>query len=352
MPLSSAGPQSKKGGTRCPSHRILQAPRARLARVSGVREGPHSCVMALEVRIHSPAMRIGYPCTNRTLGCRGARALRLASFSLERLDAAVESNLRCLETMLHFNVEHGIRFFRITSDLIPFASHPEIEPPWRHLYARALADAGLTVQHLGIRIDMHPGQYTILNSPDEKVVKSAMRDLVYHVGVLDEMGLDATAKVQIHLGGVYGDREASLARFIARARLLPETIRRRLAIENDERSFDLVDCLHAADAARLPVAFDAYHHRLKSRGEPIAEAEAAAAGTWSAVDGLPIVDYSSPLPGGRLGQHAESLDVGDFEAFLRESAACDFDLMLDIKDKELSALRAVELARGDPRLVA
>ena len=69
-------------------------------------------------------MRIGYPCTNRTLGCRGGRTLRLASFSLERLDEIVSSNLRCLETMLHFNAEHGIRFFRISSDLIPFASHP------------------------------------------------------------------------------------------------------------------------------------------------------------------------------------------------------------------------------------
>jgi UV DNA damage endonuclease len=297
-------------------------------------------------------MRIGYPCTNRTLGCRGASTLRLSSFSLERLDQAVEANLRCLETMLHFNAEHGIRFFRITSDLIPFASHPEIEPPWRHLYARALADMGPVIQHLGIRIGMHPGQYTVLNSPDEQVLKNTMRDLVYHVGVLDEMGLDATAKVQIHLGGVYGDREASLARFVARARLLPETIRRRLVLENDERSFGLADCLRAAEVARLPVLLDVYHHRLKNGGETLGEALAAAAETWSAADGPPIVDYSSPSPGGRFGQHAETLDAIDFAAFLRESAASDFDLMLEIKDKELSALRAVELARTDLRLIA
>ena len=297
-------------------------------------------------------MRIGYPCTNRTLGCRGGRTLRLASFSLERLDEVVSGNLRCLETMLHFNVEHGIRFFRISSDLIPFASHSEIEPPWRHLYARAIAELGPLIQHEGIRIDMHPGQYTVLNSSDEKVAKNAMRDLVYHVGVLDEMGLDQTAKVQIHLGGVYGDREASLARFITRARLLPETIRRRLVIENDERSFGLVDCLRAADGAHLPVLLDVYHHRLKNAGESLADALAAAAETWSAADGIPIVDYSSPLPGGRFGQHAETLDDEDFRRFLYASRGVDVDVMLEIKDKELSALRAVELARGDPRLIA
>jgi UV DNA damage endonuclease len=297
-------------------------------------------------------MRIGYPCTNRTLGCRGGRTLRLASFSLERLDEVVSDNLRCLETMLHFNVEHGIRFFRISSDLIPFASHSEIEPPWRHLYARAIAELGPLIQHEGIRIDMHPGQYTVLNSPDEKVAKSAVRDLVYHVGVLDEMGLDRTAKVQIHLGGVYGDRDASLARFIARAKLLPETIRRRLVVENDERSFGLSDCIRAADGAHLPVLLDVYHHRLKNDDESLVDALAAAAGTWSAADGVPIVDYSSPLPGGRFGQHAETLDDDDFRRFLHASRGVDVDVMLEIKDKELSALRAVELARGDPRLIA
>lgn len=296
-------------------------------------------------------MRIGYPCTNRTLGCRGAKTLRMATFSLERLDAAVASNLACLETMLHYNVEHGIGFFRITSDLIPFAAHPEIEPPWRHLYARSLASTGLLVQHLGVRIDMHPGQYTVLNAPDETVAKNAMRDLVYHVGVLDEMGLDRTAKVQIHLGGVYGDRGASLDRFIARARRLPETIKRRLVIENDERLYDLADCLRVADATGLPVVLDVYHHALKNRGEAVAAALAAAAETWSRDDGLPIVDYSSPLPGGRFGRHAESLDPDDFRAFLKASAETDCDVMLEIKDKEESALRAVAMARDDARFV-
>ena len=78
---------------------------------------------------------------------------------------------------------------------------------------------------------------------------------------------------------------------------------------------------------------------------------ASAAETWSAADGIPIVDYSSPLPGGRFGQHAETLDADDFGAFLAASREVDVDVMLEIKDKELSALRAVELARGDARFV-
>jgi UV DNA damage endonuclease len=120
-------------------------------------------------------------------------------------------------------------------------------------------------------------------------------------------------------------------------------------IENDERSFGFADCLRAADGAHLPVLLDVYHHRLRNAGESLADALAAAAETWSAADGTPIIDYSSPLPGGRFGQHAETLDDDDFRRFLHTSRGVDVDVMLEIKDKELSALRAVERARGDPR---
>ncbi|MEW5826641.1 MAG: UV DNA damage repair endonuclease UvsE [Candidatus Bipolaricaulota bacterium] len=297
-------------------------------------------------------MRIGYPCIHRTLGCSAAKTFRFASFSLARLDEAVQNNLNCLEAILHFNVDHGIRFFRITSDLIPFASHPELTPPWQHLYARRLADVGRLVLGENVRIDMHPGQYTVLNATDERIVKNAVRDLAYHVQLLDLMELDRTAKVQIHVGGVYGNRESSLARFVRVVRKLGEPIRRRLVVENDERGFPLADCLRIAEETGLPVVLDVCHHRLFSRGESLEDALFAAAATWRGEDGLPIVDYSSPRPGGRFGQHAESLDAEDFSAFLRVSAGLDIDVMLEVKDKEVSALRAIGLSRGDSRLVA
>ena len=294
-------------------------------------------------------MKIGYPCINRTLGCAGAKTFRLKSYSLERLDETVRSNLSCLEAMLQFNVKHGTLFFRITSDLVPFASHPEAQPPWSDRYVDEFERIGSFIRENEIRIDMHPGQYTLLNAKEPRIVTNAIRDLQYHCDVLDLMELDETAKVQIHVGGVYGDREASMQRFVDAVGGLPRSLRRRLVIENDERSYPLPDCLGVSAQTGCPVVLDVYHHSLLNHGESLSEALAAAAMTWKAADGLPIVDYSSPLPRGRFGRHADTLDPEDFGRFLKDSLPNDFDVMLEIKDKEVSALRAVALAQSDPR---
>jgi len=200
-----------------------------------------------------------------------------------------------------------------------------------------------------LRIDMHPGQYTVLNAKETRIVENAIRDLEYHCQILDQMGLDETAKVQIHVGGVYGDRAASMLRFEEVCGKLPEKIRRRLVIENDERSYSLADCLRISEATGCPVVFDVYHHFLLNEAEPLHEALAAAAQTCQENDGLPIVDYSSVLPSGRFGRHADTLDSADFVQFLEHSRPNDFDVMLEIKDKELSALQAVKIARHDSR---
>lgn len=296
-------------------------------------------------------MRIGYPCISRTLGCVGARTFRLRSYSLSRLEEVMASNLDCLETMLHWNADHGLRFFRITSDLVPLASHPEVRPPWQERIGGRLSKIGRWVSEQGVRIDMHPGQYTVLNAKEDRIVANAILDLEYHCDVLDLMGLDHSAKIQIHVGGVYGDRAASMERFVNAVRCLPEGIGARLVIENDERSFPLEDCLTLSSRIGIPVVFDAYHHDLLNRGEPLRDALATAGETWGSEDGIPIVDYSSPAAGGRFGRHAETLDVRHFKMFLAQSAPHDFDLMLEIKDKELSALRAAALAGDDVRLV-
>ncbi len=295
-------------------------------------------------------MRIGYPCINLGFPCRPSRTFRLASLSEERLYATVDGNLRCLEEIVCWNVAHGLLFLRITSDLVPLASHPENRVPWAGEFAPRFAEIGALIRGHGMRISMHPGQYTVLSSPRREVTEAARADLAYHAQVLDLLGLDRTAKVQIHVGGAYGDRRAAAARFAAAVEALPPRVRERLIVENDERLYTFTDVLDLHRMTGLPVVFDAFHHALNGDGRSLGEALAAQAETWGREDGLPIVDYSSPLPDGRPGSHAHTLDEEDFARFLAESWPHDFDLMLEVKDKERSALRAVELARDDPRL--
>jgi UV DNA damage endonuclease len=294
-------------------------------------------------------MRIGYPCINRSIGCQGNRTFRLKSYSEERLVETARNNLGCLLQMLTFNAEHHILFFRITSDLIPFASHPVSHVNWQDLFRNEFHDIGEFIKSHHMRISMHPDQFILLNSPDEGVTERSRKELIYHTQVLDLMELDRSAKIQIHVGGIYKDREGSLNRFMQRYRALDESVLRHLVIENDERNYSLRDCLRVHSETGVPVLLDIFHHRVLHQGESLSEAFQRFIATWPASDGLPMVDYSSQHPAKTRGSHAEAIDLEDFRTFLAETTQWDFDIMLEIKDKESSALKAVRAAWHDER---
>ena len=294
-------------------------------------------------------MKIGYPCLNLTIGCKADRTFRLKSFSEQRLIETVANNLDCLRQILRWNVERHLLFFRITSDLVPFASHPVCRFDWPGYFREPFARIGDFIRTNHIRISMHPDPFTLINSREEAVFERSSRELLYHAQVLGALGLDATAKIQIHVGGVYGDKEESIRRFIRRFACLDPAVRARLVIENDEKSYTLRDCLTIHRETAVPVLFDVFHHSLLNHGEDLHACFEMAGPTWRAADGVPMVDYSSQAPGKPAGSHAPSIDLDDFRTFLARSRPFDFDVMLEIKDKETSAAQAVAVAREDER---
>lgn len=286
-------------------------------------------------------MRIGYPCSNLTLGVSAARTFRLASYSTDLLVRTVEANLDALQDILRWNDRHGIRFFRISSGTIPFASHPVMAYPWQSHFADRLSIIGRYIVDHEMRVNLHPGQYTLLNSIREEVVEKSIAELAYHADLLDLLGLDATNKIQIHVGGVYGDKPAAIVRFVVAYSRLPEPIRRRLVIENDERQFNLVDTLTIHSRTGVPVLLDTLHHSIHNEGETLTEALDAVKPTWDG-HGPAMIDYSSQHPERRGGAHAASIVLDDFEPVLNELRWRDIDLMFEIKDKETSVLKAME----------
>ncbi len=290
-------------------------------------------------------MKIGYPCINRSIGCTANSAFRLASYSEERLIKTVKNNLDCLAKILRYNVENDLLFFRISSDLVPFASHPVCKFDWMNHFSFQFKEIGDYIKENGLRISMHPDQFILINSIREKVVQRSIKELDYHCKVLDAMGLDSTAKIQIHVGGVYGDKPKSIERFVERYESLSGSIKKRLVIENDDRLFSLKDCLYINQSTGIPIVFDNFHHECLSNGESIRDAVIQAQATWKDKDGMLIVDYSSQKEGEKRGKHAETIDLNLFKNFLNEIKSLDFDIMLEIKDKEKSALKALKLLK-------
>jgi UV DNA damage endonuclease len=292
-------------------------------------------------------VKIGYPCSNLSVDCSTARTFRLASYSPERLIETVSANLACLRAVLAWNAEHDIRFFRISSSTVPFASHPVMTVDWRREFADELAGIGRFIAERGMRINTHPGQYVLINSPKEDVVARGVAELTYHAEMFDLMGLDDTAKIQIHTGGVYGDKAAAIDAFAARYPTLPEAVRRRLVIENDERNFSIADNLAIHARTGIPLLFDVFHHRLLNAGESLPEALDAVVPTWDG-HGIPMVDYSTQNPDKQAGAHAATIDLDDFAGVLAEIGDRDVDIMLEIKDKERSVLAAQALLAEGP----
>lgn len=294
-------------------------------------------------------MKIGYPCKNWTLDCTSDKTFRLDSYSEERLKETVKNNLDCLEKILQYNVEHDFLFFRITSDLVPFASHEVCDFNWQDYFSEDLKKIGDYIKKNGIRISMHPGQYTVLNSKKEDVRQRAVEDLKYHRDVLDGMDLDPTAKINIHVGGVYGEKEKSMNRFVEVYEPLDPSIKKRLIVENDEKSYTIRDCLWISEKTGTPVTVDNLHHELNNNGEKLKEVIEQARKTWKEKDGPPVVHYSSQMSDGKPGMHADSIDMDYFTDFLQRTKPHQFDLILEIKDKEKSALKAMDKVRKGKR---
>jgi UV DNA damage endonuclease len=293
-------------------------------------------------------IRIGYACINTKL-LSPNRTCRLKNATPEKIFELASANVAALQRILEWNVAHDIELFRISSDVIPFGSHRINKVPWRATLRSELEAIGRLVRAKGLRVSMHPGQFTVLNSPRPEVVAGSVDELEYHAAFLDALAIDDTHKIVIHLGGVYDDKPRSLKRFMDNYASLHHRIRARLVIENDERCYTVADALGVAKAVGSPVVFDVFHHRWNASFDTssVREIIERSSATWRKRDGKPKIHYSNQWPGLPPGTHSRSISVKKFHAFYEQIKNLDLDVMLEVKDKERSVLK---LMRSLPNL--
>jgi UV DNA damage endonuclease len=291
-------------------------------------------------------MRLGYAVMNRTLGITTGKSFRLASYTPERFHETVRANIEAFETILKWNVDHDILYYRVSTDLIPFASHPVQTEDWQVIYADDFARIGTYIKENDIRLANHAGPFTVMSSPNPVVATASITELEYHADVFDLLGLDVSHKLQLHLGGVFGDPEASLARCISTYQELPEKVKRRLVIEHEERSFGFPEVMKMHAATGVPVIFDTLHHQVRDNGRDFWEDFDEAASTWKDRDGIQLVDFSTQDPDKKPGAHALTLDESAFKEFIHELGARNVDIMFEVKDKDISVLKALAWNRA------
>lgn len=298
-------------------------------------------------------MSIGYACLNIGTPHTNIRGLMQKNATQEKLTEVTVHNLVALERMIDYNRKNGIRLFRISSDLIPFGSSPVNTLDWPEIHKEAFDRIGAKISKAGIRVSLHPGQYTVLNSPTEDIVERAIDDLIYHHKILTALGADHTNKIVLHVGGIYGDKEKALQRFEQNFRRLSEAVQNRLIIENDDLLYNIEEVLQLAHQLQIPAVYDNLHHAINpppSGGTDqhwIAEAKR----TWKAADGNQKIHYSQQAAGKRSGAHTDTIDLETFLKFHNQLEDPAIDIMLEVKDKNLSAIKCQNATTANPRPV-
>ena len=302
--------------------------------------------------------RMGYACINMQLSNQKpkiytGRSMIKRTFLSKGIDYASQlglDNCKDLLEIIKWNNENGFNFFRITSNLFPWSSEYELKdmPDYEEICS-ILSNVGEYVKENDMRITCHPGPFNVLTSPHEHVVDNCIVDLSIHGEVFDMMGLSRTPfnKINIHIGGAYGDKTSAMKRFCTNFHRLPDSVKTRLTVENDDKATmysvqDLYDGVYTKIG--IPIVFDYHHHRFCDGGLSEKEALELAMSTWGNI--IPVVHYS------------ESRSIEQEDPKIRPQAHSDYvldyidtygnrvDIMVEAKAKELAVLKYKEIHDG------
>ncbi len=266
--------------------------------------------------------------------------------------------LRAIFAYLH---KHEITMYRMSSDIAPYVTHPDL-PQFHHQIeecSEELQALGKQAKSQDLRLSFHPSQFIVLNSPNPDLVAKSIRDLEAQTQILDAMELGPEAVLVVHVGGTYGDRATGRDRWVETYERLPEAVRRRLVLENDDTRYSSADVIAIHERTGVPLIFDYQHHWCNNpEGMEWTEAIRRCIGSWpSGVQ--PKIHYSSPrtemrtlkrkVAGTRRTEevqqppiwtgHADYLNPFEFITFMRSVSDLRFDIMLEAKVKDLALLR-------------
>ena len=314
-------------------------------------------------------MNIGYACINMQLSypqkyggqekgvlpITTGRSMIRRTFDSKGIVYASEktlSNCSDLEKIVKWNINNGYKFFRVTSNLAPWKSEyrwdemPDIEQIRKHLWS-----AGTMANTHNLRLTSHPGPFNVLTSPHPHVVENCVKDLTDHGDVFDMMNLSRTPynKINIHIGGAYGDKESAMKRFCENFELLPDSVKSRLTVENDDRAsmYSVKDLYYGVyKRIGIPIVFDYHHHKFCSGDMSEQEALEMAISTWPS-DITPVVHYSESR---RKEQLDETIRVQAHSDYIYDEINTyghNIDIMVEAKRKELAVQKYKELHMTD-----
>ncbi len=289
-------------------------------------------------------MKLGYACINTTLGSqkpkittnRGMIRRTFDSKGLPYVSELVLQNVRDLSTVVSWNHRNDIQFYRMSSDMFPWMSEYNFSDlPDYNRISNVLRGVGTMANNYNQRLSFHPGPFNVLASPTDDVVQRTIVELNRHSQIMDLMGLSTTPynKINIHVGGVYGDKSSALKRWCDNFELLDDNTKSRLTIENDDKqsAYTVSDLMYVHERTGIPIVFDYHHHTCHPDGMSHRDALTLAVSTWP--DNIvPAVHVSEPRDDKKFRAHH------DYVRTQVDPYGFDIDIMFEAKAKELALL--------------
>lgn len=259
----------------------------------------------------------------------------------KRLDEIIQSNFSDLKKILYYNDKNDIRFYRLTSNLFPLSTHPDISYNPYQIYQKELKEIGLLIKKYLMRVDTHPNQFCVLNSTNPNVVQSSISILKDQYDMYQAM--EISGKIILHIGGGIYSKKAGMNRFMKQFQLLPEEIKKCILLENDDKLYTASDVLKVCEALKIPMVLDYHHHLCNPCGEDIKMLLGRIYATWEK-ETLPVkMHFSSPKNKKEFRSHHDYIDLDAFVSFLKllKQQDQDVDVMLEAKAKDEALFRLI-----------
>jgi UV DNA damage endonuclease len=294
-------------------------------------------------------MNIGYACINLSLGKKITtnRTMVKRTFTAKGIDYVsdlVLQNVADLERIIDWNEENGIKMYRMSSDMFPWATEYEFEQlkDWKAIHT-ILQRCGEKATKYGQRLSFHPGPFNVLVSPKESVVLNTIKDLEVHGRIMDAMNLSKTPynNINIHCNGVYGDKIAAMDRFCTNFDKLSNSVKTRLTIENDDKAsmYSVKDLMYIHNKINIPIVFDYHHHQFCTGDLSEENALKLAATTWHNI--IPEVHYSESKSLHENNTKIKAQAHSDYINAIPNTYDMDVDIMVEAKQKDLAILKFI-----------
>jgi len=293
-------------------------------------------------------IRLGYVSISKTIEDIKYHTITYTDFSknnnYDKLDDIIISNFNTLNNIIQYNKKNNIHFYRLTSKFIPLATHQKLNFDYIKKYEKFFNFTSSLIKDM--RIDTHPDQFTVLNSTKKEVLANTFKALEYHYKILTSLKIKNPIII-LHVGSSVFGKENSIKRFIHNFNLLPNYIKKCIALENDDKVYNMIDVLHLSKKINVPFVFDYHHYRCNNNGENYLDYMAEIFSTWNNIK--PKIHFSSSKNNTKkdFRSHSDYIKDTDFIDFVESIKIfnTDIDIMLEAKAKDEAIFKLTRILK-------